>query len=138
MSYIRLIRLVNNNSKDGKGEGRSVVPKMHSYGFKTVHFVVVGSSPLLPKGPLIVKEIMRLLLYIYRRQVLQLQDAPEGLNDIGEVSIRNLICLLFAWIFIFFCLMKGVKSSGKVSVLIQTQGLHVLLYIGDYQSAILG
>lgn len=50
----------------------------------------------------------------WTRQVLQLQDAPEGLDDIGDVSIRNLICLLFAWVFIFFCLMKGVKSSGKV------------------------
>ena len=26
------------------------------------------------------------------------------------------LCLLLAWIFIFFCLIKGVKSSGKVSL----------------------
>lgn len=65
----------------------------------------------------------------WTRQVLQLQETPDGLYDIGDVSIRNLICLLFAWIFIFFCLMKGVKSSGKVVYFTATFPYIVLLML---------
>ncbi|XP_071086750.1 sodium-dependent proline transporter-like [Haliotis cracherodii] len=38
----------------------------------------------------------------------------DGIGSLGPVSLKNIICLLFAWILIFFCLMKGIKSSGKV------------------------
>ncbi|KAK3100774.1 hypothetical protein FSP39_025139, partial [Pinctada imbricata] len=51
----------------------------------------------------------------WTRYVLRLHEAePDRLYDIGDVSLKNILCLLVAWVFIFFCLMKGVKSSGKV------------------------
>ncbi|KAL5012798.1 hypothetical protein ScPMuIL_011349 [Solemya velum] len=41
-------------------------------------------------------------------------DESGGIGDLGGISIKNLLCLLLAWTIIFFCLMKGIKSSGKV------------------------
>ena len=50
-----------------------------------------------------------------RNYVLRLK--PEGLDtlgDIGEINWQLALCLLLSWIIVFLCLMKGVKSSGKV------------------------
>ncbi|KAK6168527.1 hypothetical protein SNE40_021040 [Patella caerulea] len=49
----------------------------------------------------------------WKRYVLQLQDS-DGIEDIGGISLRNCLCLFFTWILIFFCLIKGIKSTGKV------------------------
>ncbi|XP_045204515.2 sodium- and chloride-dependent glycine transporter 1-like [Mercenaria mercenaria] len=49
----------------------------------------------------------------WTRFVLRLHEA-DGIDHINGVSLKNVICLFFAWILIFFCLMKGIKSSGKV------------------------
>ncbi|XP_033759005.1 sodium-dependent proline transporter-like [Pecten maximus] len=49
----------------------------------------------------------------WNRYVLRVHES-DGMEDIGGVSLKNVLCLLLCWIFIFFCLMKGVKSSGKV------------------------
>lgn len=38
----------------------------------------------------------------------------DTINSIGDISLKNVVCLFFAWVLIFFCLMKGIKSSGKV------------------------
>ncbi|XP_069115318.1 sodium-dependent proline transporter-like isoform X1 [Argopecten irradians] len=49
----------------------------------------------------------------WNRFVLRSHEA-DGLEYIGGVSLKNVLCLLVCWVFIFFCLMNGVKSSGKV------------------------
>lgn len=49
----------------------------------------------------------------WTRFVLRLHES-DGIEDIGGVSLKNVLCLLLAWIVIFFCLIKGIKSSGKV------------------------
>lgn len=49
----------------------------------------------------------------WTRYVLRLHEA-NGFGDIGGLSLKLTICLLLAWTIIFFCLMKGIKSSGKV------------------------
>ncbi|XP_067663049.1 sodium-dependent proline transporter-like [Haliotis asinina] len=49
----------------------------------------------------------------WERYVLRIHES-DGLDQLGGFSLKNTICLLFAWLLIFFCLMKGVKSSGKV------------------------
>ncbi|XP_052795792.1 sodium- and chloride-dependent glycine transporter 1-like isoform X2 [Mya arenaria] len=49
----------------------------------------------------------------WTRFVLRYHEA-NGLEDVGNVSLKNVICLFLAWILVFFCLMKGIKSSGKV------------------------
>ncbi|XP_054769988.2 sodium- and chloride-dependent neutral and basic amino acid transporter B(0+)-like [Lytechinus pictus] len=38
----------------------------------------------------------------------------ETMSDTGTVSWELALCLLLAWIIVFLCLVKGVKSSGKV------------------------
>ena len=35
-------------------------------------------------------------------------------GDIGEIQWDLTLCLLLSWLIVFLCLMKGVKSSGKV------------------------
>lgn len=35
-------------------------------------------------------------------------------GDIGEIKWDITLCLLLSWIVVFFCLSKGIKSSGKV------------------------
>ncbi|XP_030831959.1 sodium- and chloride-dependent neutral and basic amino acid transporter B(0+)-like [Strongylocentrotus purpuratus] len=38
----------------------------------------------------------------------------QSMNDTGTVSWQLALCLLLAWIIVYFCLVKGIKSSGKV------------------------
>ncbi|XP_038055734.1 sodium- and chloride-dependent glycine transporter 2-like [Patiria miniata] len=38
----------------------------------------------------------------------------EGLHEMGTIRWQNLVCLIVAWIIVFLCISKGVKSSGKV------------------------
>ena len=42
------------------------------------------------------------------------QDQSNGIDDPGEVLWDLCLCLLLAWIIVYLCLIKGVKSSGKV------------------------
>ncbi|KAK7498637.1 hypothetical protein BaRGS_00010014, partial [Batillaria attramentaria] len=44
--------------------------------------------------------------------VLRLNEA-EDFGNLGGISLKNILTLALAWVLIFFCLMKGVKSSGK-------------------------
>ena len=62
---------------------------------------------------LLVAQYVKITVISFRRFVLRLQES-DGIGDIGGISLKNVICLLFAWIIIFFCLIKGIKSSGKV------------------------
>lgn len=38
----------------------------------------------------------------------------QEFGDIGEIQWDLSLCLLLSWLIVFLCLMKGVKSSGKV------------------------
>ncbi|KAH9488793.1 Sodium- and chloride-dependent glycine transporter 2 [Bulinus truncatus] len=49
----------------------------------------------------------------YERYLLQ-QHLSEDIGDLGAVSLKLTLTLLLAWILIFACLMKGIKTSGKV------------------------
>ncbi|KAL5021437.1 hypothetical protein ScPMuIL_000592 [Solemya velum] len=49
--------------------------------------------------------------YFWYREALNISDgfdSPQGVNW------KMLLCLLFAWIVVYACLFKGIKSSGKV------------------------
>lgn len=46
-----------------------------------------------------------------RRYVLNLSD---DIGNLGEVRLPLLGCLGVSWVVVFLCLIKGVKSSGKV------------------------
>lgn len=57
-------------------------------------------------------------------------DMSEGV-DIGtsEIKWQLVLCLLFAWIVIFLCLSKGIKSSGKVVYVTATFPYVILLIL---------
>ncbi|XP_055927000.1 sodium- and chloride-dependent glycine transporter 1-like isoform X3 [Argiope bruennichi] len=40
-------------------------------------------------------------------------DITEGLHDLGGMRWELAICLFVCWVFVFLCLLKGVKSMGK-------------------------
>lgn len=50
-----------------------------------------------------------------RRRVLRLSS---GLEHIGSLNWDLAICLAVAWIVCYFCIWKGVKSTGKVKHLL--------------------
>uniref|UniRef100_A0A8C5QZZ9 Transporter n=1 Tax=Leptobrachium leishanense TaxID=445787 RepID=A0A8C5QZZ9_9ANUR len=47
----------------------------------------------------------------WRKHVLQLSG---DIGDFGEVRLPLLGCLALSWVVVFLCLIRGVKSSGKV------------------------
>uniref|UniRef100_A0AAR2J864 Transporter n=1 Tax=Pygocentrus nattereri TaxID=42514 RepID=A0AAR2J864_PYGNA len=48
---------------------------------------------------------------VFRRRVLRISS---GIDEIGELHWDMALCLLLAWILCYFCIWKGVKSTGKV------------------------
>lgn len=51
----------------------------------------------------------------------------EGLHDPGPVRWPLALCLLAAWIVIFLCMLKGIRSSGKVN-------LHNVVIVGSHKT----
>lgn len=47
----------------------------------------------------------------WERKVLNISS---GINEPGEVKWDLALCLLLAWIVVYLCICKGIKSSGKV------------------------
>ena len=39
----------------------------------------------------------------------------DGIEEIGTPKWDITLCLLLAWIVVFLCICKGIRSSGKVS-----------------------
>lgn len=42
---------------------------------------------------------------------------PDGLaifGDLGQVRWQLALCFLLSWLIVFLCVMKGIRSSGKV------------------------
>lgn len=49
-----------------------------------------------------------------RHKVLRLSG---GLHEPGNISYEMVLCLLATWVIVYFCIWKGVKSTGKVKYL---------------------
>ena len=47
----------------------------------------------------------------WQREVLNLS---EGIHDLSGIQWHLLGCLAFTWLVVFFCVIKGIKSSGRV------------------------
>ena len=41
-------------------------------------------------------------------------ELSSGIHDLGGLKWELFICLIVAWIIVFGCMCKGIKSSGKV------------------------
>ncbi|KAL4655400.1 sodium- and chloride-dependent creatine transporter 1-like isoform X1 [Arapaima gigas] len=51
------------------------------------------------------------VIEFWERKVLRLSG---GLDEVGGISVHMVLCLVATWIFVYFCIWKGVKSTGKV------------------------
>ncbi|XP_071086570.1 sodium- and chloride-dependent glycine transporter 2-like [Haliotis cracherodii] len=38
----------------------------------------------------------------------------SGIDNVGTVQVHLLLCILVSWVVVFLCVMKGVKSVGKI------------------------
>ena len=47
----------------------------------------------------------------YRGRVLKI---TKSIDDPGSMQLELLLCLTIAWVLAFLCIIKGIKSSGKV------------------------
>jgi SNF family Na+-dependent transporter len=45
---------------------------------------------------------------------LSVLKQTDGIGTVGPIQWHLALCLLAAWLLIFGCLFKGIKSSGKV------------------------
>ena len=43
-------------------------------------------------------------------------NLSDGINDMGPAKWDLVLSLLLAWFIAFFCMIKGIKSSGKVGL----------------------
>jgi hypothetical protein len=39
-----------------------------------------------------------------------------GIEDVGPIKWDLALCLLFSWVVVVLCLVKGIKTSGKVNI----------------------
>ncbi|KAM6096666.1 sodium- and chloride-dependent GABA transporter 2 isoform 3-T3 [Chlamydotis macqueenii] len=51
------------------------------------------------------------VIEFWERRVLKISD---GIQHLGSLRWELVLCLLLAWIICYFCIWKGVKSTGKV------------------------
>nr|DBA18558.1 TPA: hypothetical protein GDO54_016790 [Pyxicephalus adspersus] len=51
------------------------------------------------------------VIEFWENKVLQLSG---GLDEPGQLNWQMILCLLATWIIVYFCIWKGVKSTGKV------------------------
>ncbi|XP_067588352.1 sodium-dependent proline transporter isoform X2 [Pseudorca crassidens] len=51
----------------------------------------------------------------WSRYVLHIQGS-RGIGSPGQIRWNLCLCLLLAWVIVFLCILKGVKSSGKVKL----------------------
>ena len=53
-----------------------------------------------------------LLVSFSSHNMLQLSS---GIDEAGSINWKLALCLLFAWIMVYFCIWKGIRTTGKVS-----------------------
>lgn len=53
------------------------------------------------------------LFFSFSRRVL---EKTSGIEDPGGLHWELFGCLLLGWVIIFLCLVKGIKSTGKVTI----------------------
>lgn len=51
------------------------------------------------------------IIEFWERRVLRISD---GIDQLGTIHWQMLLCVLATWVIVYFCIWKGVKSTGKV------------------------
>lgn len=51
------------------------------------------------------------LFSLCRNKVLNISS---GLDETGQFNWELMLCLMAVWVMVYFCVWKGVKSTGKV------------------------
>ncbi|XP_049627781.1 sodium-dependent proline transporter isoform X2 [Suncus etruscus] len=64
----------------------------------------------------------------WSRYVLHIQGS-QGIGSPGTIRWNLCLCLLLAWVIVFLCILKGVKSSGKVVYFTATFPYLILLML---------
>lgn len=55
---------------------------------------------------------VNVVLSLCRNKVLNISS---GLDEPGEFNWELILCLMAVWVMVYFCVWKGVKSTGKVT-----------------------
>ncbi|XP_042264663.1 sodium- and chloride-dependent creatine transporter 1 [Thunnus albacares] len=72
----------------------------------------LSSAQLLLNSSCMEAEGMRSpVIEFWERKVLRLSG---GLHEPGDISYEMVLCLMATWVIVYFCMWKGVKSTGKV------------------------
>ena len=51
------------------------------------------------------------LFFNFSHNMLQLSS---GIEAAGSINWKLALCLLLAWIMVYFCIWKGIRTTGKV------------------------
>lgn len=57
------------------------------------------------------------MTFYFQRKIALAQSS--GIEDFGQPKWDLVLCLMLAWIVCFFCLIKGIKSTGKVTAVLE-------------------
>lgn len=68
-------------------------------------------------------------MFLFRRRVLGI---TQGIEEIGSLRWELALCLLLAWVLCYFCVWKGVRSTGKVEVFLEEIRLDWVYYFFGY------
>lgn len=68
-------------------------------------------------------------MFLFRRRVLGI---TQGIEEIGSLRWELALCLLLAWVLCYFCVWKGVRSTGKVEVFLEEIRLDWVYYSFGY------
>lgn len=58
-------------------------------------------------------------------------DTSESIGVFGGINWRMLLCLISAWILVYACICKGIKTSGKVHELQSNFERICFYFLGD-------
>ncbi|XP_064636559.1 sodium- and chloride-dependent taurine transporter-like [Lineus longissimus] len=63
-------------------------------------------------------------------------NISSGIEDVGMIKMDLALCLLVAWVVVFFCICKGIRTSGKVMYFTATCP-YILMFILLVRGALL-
>uniref|UniRef100_A0A4W4G5H2 Transporter n=1 Tax=Electrophorus electricus TaxID=8005 RepID=A0A4W4G5H2_ELEEL len=75
-------------------------------------FMKAGSINVWNIAPLFKGLTFNLMLICFGTP--QVLNISEGLDDVGTLNWELILCLLAVWVMVYFCVWKGVKSTGKI------------------------